>query len=172
MRLVTTVLLGLVLNTLAISECKKLQPTLHGYRVQQYGESYVQGRIVLPSIPDGEVCEKLRQDLRVFSCRYSSAQGVTGNHHVRRLTRVGPTGIPELVEKAQRMRANQIGGEKSKQRQIQGAWKLFREQQAKREKALLAMAAAKPLYIATFSKLKSGKCRIFGSVIEELVSKQ
>ena len=42
-------------------DCPDLKSTLHEYRVQEHGPSYLKGQMVFGTIADGEHCEKLRR---------------------------------------------------------------------------------------------------------------
>ena len=68
----------------AARDCPELKPSLHEYRIQQYGRAYLSGKLVYGPIKDGEACEKLRRDLGVYRCKWRKARAEATLPHVRR----------------------------------------------------------------------------------------
>ena len=145
-------LLVLPAVVLAQDGCGKLQPDYQSYMAKKYGDS---PNSLLPTIRDSEACEKIRLDMRIYHCRYNMAETAAG---LRRNLKKDSLGTPMSVVRAKSYRADQVGGEEAKQRNIERAWESYRRDSAKMQSLRLKRSEAKAGYLAAHQAWTGNQC--------------
>ena len=143
----------------ASAECWKLQPTLEAYRVQEHGQNYVNGNVLLNEPADSNACEKIRYDLTVWNCRIATAKNILKPWDKSALANVNALGVPNTVARMQKVKASQVGGESAKQRTIRRAWSDLRRAQRRLAQSKAAVATATARYVPLVTKLKANGCK-------------
>lgn len=157
MKLAGAVVLILIAGSyhLSAESCGEVQPTLRDYRIQEMGESYVNGNGLFPMISDSEACEKIRYDLRVHHCRHKDAKEAADSWHRRDIIKT-ENGIPVIVKQAMNRRV--VGGQAAKDRSIARARELYAKTLAETKEVQAAMTKAKAEYLEAHRLLAANSC--------------